>query len=179
MRFGIRIPVVAGLAFMTLGLILFARRRPTATSSSTSSRARSRSAWRRHRVQPAAARGDERGGSERVRLASGVVNTAFMMGGALGLAILASLAASRTDDLLGSGEGDLAALNGGYHLAFLVGAVFRAAAGVLAGLLFREAEVPAHEGAEPARDRLPPRPSRARRAPASADPVRNGDVVLR
>ena len=66
-------------------------------------------------------------------LASGVVNTAFMMGGALGLAILASLAASRTDDLLGSGEGDLAALNGGYHLAFLVGAVFRAAAGVSQG----------------------------------------------
>ena len=48
-------------------------------------------------------------------LASGVVNTAFMMGGALGLAVLASLAASRTDSLLAVGDGQLAALNGGYH----------------------------------------------------------------
>ena len=48
-------------------------------------------------------------------LASGVVNTSFMMGGALGLAVLASLAASRTDSLLASGDSALAALNGGYH----------------------------------------------------------------
>jgi hypothetical protein len=50
------------------------------------------------------------------------VNTAFMMGGALGLAILASLAASRTSSLKDSGSSALEALNGGYHLAFLVGA---------------------------------------------------------
>ena len=37
-------------------------------------------------------------------LASGVVNTSFMMGGAVGLAVLASVAASRTDSLRGSGE---------------------------------------------------------------------------
>src|SRR5205823_13497800 len=52
-------------------------------------------------------------------LASGMVNTAFMMGGALGLAILASLAASRTDSLRASGDGTLAALTGGRHAAFL------------------------------------------------------------
>jgi MFS family permease len=69
-------------------------------------------------------------------LASGVVNTAFMMGGALGLAVLASLAASRTNSLRAGGDGALVALVGGYHLAFLVGAVFAAlAAGVGAALL--------------------------------------------
>src|SRR5437870_8814761 len=46
-------------------------------------------------------------------LASGVVNTAFMMGGALGLAVLASLAAHRSDSLRVSGEGVLSALTGG------------------------------------------------------------------
>jgi MFS family permease len=70
-------------------------------------------------------------------LASGVVNTSFMMGGALGLAVLASLAASRTESLLGSGDDQLAALAGGYHAAFLVGAFFAAAAAVLGALLLR------------------------------------------
>ncbi|HVC79172.1 MAG TPA: DHA2 family efflux MFS transporter permease subunit [Chloroflexota bacterium] len=70
-------------------------------------------------------------------LASGVVNTAFMMGGALGLAILASLAASRTTSLLASGGGRLAALNGGYHAAFLVGALFAAVAAGLSAVLLR------------------------------------------
>ena len=75
-------------------------------------------------------------------LASGVVNTAFMMGGALGLAVLASLAAARTDNLLASGEDALAALNGGYHVAFLVGAVFVVAAARSRALLRVEAPAP-------------------------------------
>src|SRR6267378_882714 len=70
-------------------------------------------------------------------LASGVVNTAFMMGGALGLAILVSLAASRTDSLRASGDGPLAALNGGYHAAFLVGALFAAVAAAVSAVLLR------------------------------------------
>ena len=49
-------------------------------------------------------------------LASGVVNTSFMMGGALGLAVLASLAASRTDTLQAAGDSSIVALTGGYHL---------------------------------------------------------------
>jgi len=57
-------------------------------------------------------------------LASGIVNTAFMMGGALGLAILASLAAYRTNSLTIAGSDLASALTGGYQLAFLVGAVF-------------------------------------------------------
>ena len=76
-------------------------------------------------------------------LASGVVNTSFMMGGALGLAVLASLAASRTDDLLASGEGELEALTGGYHLAFIVGAAFAAAAAAIGAALLRPGVVAA------------------------------------
>ncbi len=68
-------------------------------------------------------------------LASGVVNTSFMMGGALGLAMLASLSAAETADALAGGAAMPAALNEGYQLAFLVGAVCAAVAGALAFLL--------------------------------------------
>jgi EmrB/QacA subfamily drug resistance transporter len=82
-------------------------------------------------------------------LASGVVNTSFMMGGALGLAALASIASSRTSSLRASGDGPLTALVGGYHAAFLVGALFAVGAAALgAGLLrTRHQAAPAHVGA--------------------------------
>jgi MFS family permease len=81
-------------------------------------------------------------------LASGIVNTAFMMGGALGLAVLASIAASRTNTLSASGEGHLAALTGGYHLAFFVGALFALAAAVIgAGFLRATVQAPHEEAA--------------------------------
>ncbi len=60
-----------------------------------------------------------------------------MMGGALGLAILASLAAARTNNLLAFGASSLVALNGGYQAAFLVGALVAALAAVLAAVLLR------------------------------------------
>jgi hypothetical protein len=60
-----------------------------------------------------------------------------MMGGALGLAVLASLAATRTSRLVGSGHGHLEALNSGYHLAFLIGTAFALVAGLLGALLLR------------------------------------------
>jgi hypothetical protein len=88
-------------------------------------------------------------------LASGVVNTSFMMGGALGLAVLASLAAARTDNLLASGDGNLVALTGGYHLGFLVGAIFTAAAAVLGALVLRPSATPAHFEAEVAAEPEP------------------------
>jgi EmrB/QacA subfamily drug resistance transporter len=81
-------------------------------------------------------------------LASGLVNTSFMMGGALGLAVLASIAASRSHSLRLGGADELSALTGGYHLAFLVGAAFAAAAAVIGGALLREAgAMAAHEPA--------------------------------
>jgi EmrB/QacA subfamily drug resistance transporter len=70
-------------------------------------------------------------------LASGVVNTSFMMGGALGLAALASLADIRTGELQRAGMQPLAALNGGYHLAFALGAVLTFVAVALAALALR------------------------------------------
>jgi EmrB/QacA subfamily drug resistance transporter len=80
-------------------------------------------------------------------LASGLVNTSFMMGGALGLAVLASIAASRSHSLRLGGASELSALTGGYHVAFLVGAAFAAAAAVLGGTLLREQPAGAYEGA--------------------------------
>ncbi len=55
-------------------------------------------------------------------LASGLVNTTLQVGGAVGLAVLATLATERTEGLLADGESTAAALNSGYQLAYLVGA---------------------------------------------------------
>jgi MFS family permease len=55
-------------------------------------------------------------------LASGLVNTSLQVGGALGLAVIATLASSHTQGLLADGESRAQALTGGYHLAFLIGA---------------------------------------------------------
>ena len=69
-------------------------------------------------------------------LASGMVNTSFMMGGALGLAILASMAAAHTQALQASNS-TAAALNGGYQLAFLAGAIFAAMGAAITALFLR------------------------------------------
>ena len=55
-------------------------------------------------------------------MASGLVNSTVQVGGAIGLAVLATLSASRTEDLAAAGDTAAAALNGGYHVAYLVGA---------------------------------------------------------
>jgi MFS family permease len=92
-------------------------------------------------------------------LASGIVNTSFMMGGALGLAVLASIAASRTESLTGSGEGKLAALTGGYHTAFIVGALFALGAAAVGTTLLRSPQ-----GAPASEPDQTPMDSAARRA---------------
>jgi hypothetical protein len=68
-------------------------------------------------------------------LASGFINTSQQVGGALGLAILASVATSRTASVVSEGVGDQAvALTEGFQSAFLVGAGFAVAGAILAAV---------------------------------------------
>ena len=88
-------------------------------------------------------------------LASGLVNTTVQVGGAIGLAVLATLASERTDTLLTSGESNAAALNGGYHLAYLIGAALVVAAIGVAVTVLRSEPKPAQAAAgEHARKRV-------------------------
>jgi len=138
MRFGLRPPLVVGLLLTALGLVLFAQAPVNGSFVSD--------------VLPAMilfgvgagvadnplllAAMSEVAPTES-GLASGLVNTSFMMGGALGLAILASLAAARTGSLLASGAASAAALTGGYHVAFGCGAVFAALSSLLGAAFLR------------------------------------------
>jgi EmrB/QacA subfamily drug resistance transporter len=156
MRFGIKTPLVAGLSFMAVGILLFARAPVDGSFAMDILPAmvlQGFGAGIAFNPMLLAAMGDV--APEESGLASGVVNTSFMMGGALGLAALVSLAASRTDSLLDSGDGRLVALTGGYHAAFLAGALLAVAAAVIGAALLRPgAAMSGHEepadGAEPA-----------------------------
>jgi EmrB/QacA subfamily drug resistance transporter len=70
-------------------------------------------------------------------LASGLVNTTVQVGGAVGLAVLATLATERTEGLVADGESAAAALNAGYHVAYLIGAVLVAVAIAVATIMLR------------------------------------------
>ncbi len=70
-------------------------------------------------------------------LASGLINTTAQAGGALGLAVLATVSASRSSELLASGHRAAAALTGGYHLAFWIAAGLELAAVVVGSLTLR------------------------------------------
>jgi EmrB/QacA subfamily drug resistance transporter len=84
-------------------------------------------------------------------LASGLVNTTAQVGGALGLAVLATLSASRSDDLIARGESAAAALTSGFHVAFWIAAGLVALAFVVALAVLRpqpgQEPALAHDGA--------------------------------
>jgi MFS family permease len=146
MRYGIKRPLLAGLTLMIVALALLAR---TPADGS----------WAIDILPATLALGLGAGiafnpillaamsgvAPQQAGLASGVVNTAFMMGGAVGLAVLASLADSKSDALVASGDSMAPALNSGYHVAFLVGGIFLATAAVGAALLRESPPAHAHE----------------------------------
>ncbi|WP_431635860.1 DHA2 family efflux MFS transporter permease subunit [Dyella sp. KULCS107] len=149
MRFGIRLPLGAGLTMAATGLALFARAPVDGrfvVDVLPAMMLLGLGAGIAFNPVLLAAMGDV--APDQSGLASGVVNTAFMMGGALGLAVLASLAAARTSTLTSAGASTLAALNGGYHTAFLAGACAAAAAALAGAVLLRpQAMVPTAAGA--------------------------------
>jgi MFS family permease len=149
MRFGIRKPLATGLGLAAIGLLLFTRA-PVDGSYVTdvlpSMILLGFGAGMAFNPLLLAAMNDV--DTSEAGLASGLVNTSFMMGGALGLAILASVADSRTASLRDSGDGLLEALTGGYHLAFLIGAIFAIIAATVGVLVLR--------GGAPVAEHAPP-----------------------
>lgn len=140
MRFGIRRPLAAGLWLAAIGLALFARAPVDgrfAIDVLPGMLLLGLGAGMAFNPLLLAAMSEV--SPSESGLASGVVNTAFMMGGALGLAVLASIAAAQTGSMLAAGASTPLALTGGYQMAFLVGAVFAAVAGLLGALLLRSA----------------------------------------
>jgi EmrB/QacA subfamily drug resistance transporter len=83
-------------------------------------------------------------------LASGLVNTTVQVVGAIGLAVLTTLATERTDELLAAGEPLAVALNAGYHLAYLIGAALVGVAIVVALWVLRPPSAEHAGAAEPA-----------------------------
>jgi MFS family permease len=77
-------------------------------------------------------------------LASGLVNTSAQVGGAIGLAVLATLSTTRSDNLLADGESTASALTGGYHLAFWIGAALVVVSIAIALTVIEPVKAPAH-----------------------------------
>ena len=145
LRFGYRLPLSGGLALATIGLLWLARapmHGDFAMDVLPSMLLLGLGAGIAFNPVLLAAMGDV--APEDSGLASGLVNTSFMMGGALGLAVLASIAAARTGTH--ADPTSASALLDGYHLAFLAGAVLAGIAALL-GIGIRDQHLTAEDEA--------------------------------
>jgi EmrB/QacA subfamily drug resistance transporter len=143
MRFGARRTLIPGLLLMAAGLLLFTR-------------APVHGSYVQHVLPVMILLGLGAGSSfpalmtlamsgatpEDAGLASGLVNTSAQVGGALGLAVLATLSATRTHDLTAAGKATASALTSGYHLAFLIGAVLLVVTAVIGATVIEPARQP-------------------------------------
>jgi EmrB/QacA subfamily drug resistance transporter len=140
MRFGARRVLVPGLALVAVGLLLFARVPVDGTYVVDVLPVMIiMSVGIGISFPPLIALAMASAASQDAGLASGVVNTSAQVGGALGLAVLATVSASHSTHLASAGESAAAALTGGYHLAFLIAAGLVVAA-IAVGLLVLEPE---------------------------------------
>src|SRR4051794_17692464 len=149
MRFGARRTLLPGLVFIGIGLALFARVPVNGSYVADVLPALLVVALGIGTSFPALMTLAMSGATqEDAGLASGLVNTSAQVGGALGLAVLATLSATRSDHLLGAGKSTAAALPGGYHLAFLIGAALVGAGLVLALTVLQPEQKAAAEAVE-------------------------------
>jgi MFS family permease len=137
-RYGARAPLLAGMAALGAGLVLFTQL-PVGGSFWVSMFGPSLLAAIGIGLAftPAAITGVAGVASHEAGLASGLINTSRMFGGALGLAVLATLAASHTKAEAHAGVAARAALTDGFHLAFLIAAGLALAGAGLAAALPR------------------------------------------
>jgi EmrB/QacA subfamily drug resistance transporter len=152
MRFGPRATLLPGLGLIAAGLALFARAPVDATYLTDILPAMillgTGAGLSFPSLMTLAMSGATRSDSG---LASGLVNTTLQVGGALGLAVLATLSTTRTDSLVAGGASVDSALTSGFHLAFLIGAgLVVAAIGVALTVLQPAATLEEGGDAEPA-----------------------------
>jgi EmrB/QacA subfamily drug resistance transporter len=139
MRFGPRRTLVPGMSLVLLGLLLFARTPVDASYLRDVAPIMPLIGAGFAISGPSLVTLAMSGASQRdAGLASGLINTTTQVGGALGLAVLATLAATHSAHLASSGHSSASALNSGYHLAYVIAAGLAFVALAIAAVALRE-----------------------------------------